>query len=107
MRLLVPAVLVLAGCGSGEPLPAGSPVECALGGAAGFAPECTMERATREGESLLVVRHPDGSFRRFQLGVPGRGLITADGADTAVVERGEGVVEVRVGADRYRLAVGE
>ena len=107
MRRLVPAVFVLAGCGSGEVLPVGSPVECALGGAAGFAPECTMERQERDDERLLVVRHPDGSFRRFQLGVPGQGLITADGADSAVVERGEGVVEVHVGADRYRLAVGK
>ena len=105
MRAAIVAALLLAGCGSGEALPEGAPVECALGGAAGFVPDCTMERQERGGERLLIVRHPDGSFRRFQIGVPGRGLITADGADTALVERGDGQVEVSVGPDRYRLTV--
>lgn len=87
--------------------PTGSAIECALGGAAGFADDCTMERVERDGESLLIVRHPDGSFRRFALGIPGRGLVTADGADEALVERGDGMVEVRVGPDRYRLPFNE
>lgn len=107
MRALALAMLMLAGCSAAADQPDGAAMECALGGAAGFAPDCTMERAERDGQRLLIVRHPDGSFRRFELGVPGQGMITADGADEAEVERGEGVVEVRVGPDRYRFPVEE
>ena len=81
-------------------------IDCALGGAAGFAPDCTMERAEREGQKLLIIRHPDGGFRRFRLGVPGEGLIEADGMEPAEVLPGDNGVEVRVGADRYRLPIG-
>ena len=107
MRFAFAAVVLLAACSSGEDAPSGTSIECALGGAAGFAPDCTMERASREGESLLIVRHPDGAFRRFELGVEGQGIVTADGADTAQVARGDGMVEVSVGADRYRLPVAQ
>lgn len=88
---------------------AGAPiaVECALAGAAGFAPDCTMERAEVDGRRTLIVRHPDGGFRRFELGVPERGIITADGMEQAEVTHTEGMVELRVGADRYRLPVAE
>lgn len=97
-------LLALAGCAAeGEPPPPSDVVECALGGAAGFAPDCTMERVTSDGQDVLVIRHPDGGFRRFELGVEGRGIVTADGVEQASVERQDGTVEVRVGADRYRL----
>ena len=99
--------LALAGCDDAASEPEGTSVECALGGAAGFSEECTMERATVDGSSILVVRHPDGGFRRFELGVPGRGIVTADGVEQAAAERGDGVIEVRVGADRYRLPVAQ
>lgn len=66
-----------------------------------------MQRVSVDGQDELVVRHPDGGFRRFELGVPGRGLITAAGADQAEVTNRDGLVEVRVGADRYRLPVSE
>ncbi|MGB3166921.1 MAG: hypothetical protein WBA68_09120 [Alteraurantiacibacter sp.] len=101
------SVLLLAACSQGADAPEGASIECALGGAASFAPECTMQRADAEGSKLLVVRHPDGGFRRFELGVPGKGIVTADGVEQASVQRGEGVVEVTVGADRYRLPVDE
>lgn len=107
-RLLpVCLVLTLAACGAeaGEGLQqtATTQIDCSLNGAVGFGRDCTMERVTKEGQSQLVVRHPDGAFRRFDLGVPGRGIVTADGAEQAeVIERG-GHVEVRVGSDRYRL----
>ncbi|RJY08615.1 hypothetical protein [Aurantiacibacter aquimixticola] len=101
------ALLLLVACEERGDEVAGSEIECALGGAASFAPECTMERAEAEGERLLIVRHPDGAFRRFEFGVPGRGIVTADGVEQAVVERSDGTVEVRVGADRYRFPVAE
>ncbi|MBH5322778.1 hypothetical protein [Aurantiacibacter sediminis] len=101
------ATFLLAGCSETEDQSAGTPVACAIGGAPNFADDCTMERADREGERLVIVRHPDGVFRRFEIGVPERGLITADGVEQAAVERRDGFVEVRVGADRYRLPISD
>ncbi|MDE1466568.1 hypothetical protein [Aurantiacibacter sp. D1-12] len=108
MRIVAIAVLfALAACTPGEDLAEGTPIECALGGAAGFTEECLMERQTRENQRLLIVRHPDGAFRRFEIGVPEQGLITADGVEQAIVDRSDGFVEVRVGPDRYRLPIAE
>ncbi|WP_245978563.1 hypothetical protein [Aurantiacibacter xanthus] len=100
--------LSLAGCGSanGDELPEGAVmVECAVGGAGSFAPDCSMELHEDADGRIAILRHPDGGFRRFQLGVPGEGLITADGMEQAEVVPGDGMVEVRVGADRYRLPI--
>lgn len=97
----------LAACASGEDDTAIGGVECALAGAADFASDCTMERQDVDGQRLLIVRHPDGGFRRFELGVPGRGIVTADGVEQAAIERADGMVELRVGSDRYRLPVAE
>lgn len=104
---LVGTSLLLLSCGASEPMAAGAPIECALGGSAGFAPDCTMERDEMDGQRFLVVSHPDGAFRRFELGVEGRGIVTADGMEQADVTRTDGSVEVRVGPDRYRLPVSE
>lgn len=99
--------LVLAACGdAGEPLP-GTAIECALGGSAQFAPDCTMEKQARDGLSLLIVHHPDGGFRRFELGDDARGIVTADGMEQAVVTPSDAMLEISVGADRYRLPVTE
>ena len=104
---LLAALAACSGTSDGEDPPVGPMVECALAGAVEFSPDCTMERATEEGLSLLIVRHPDGGFRRFELGVPGRGVVVADGADEAVITPGQGMIEVQVADDRYRLPVGE
>ena len=66
-----------------------------------------MERVARDGQSEIIVRHPDGAFRRFALGVPGRGIVTADGAEQAEITRHDGFVEARVGSDRYRFPIAE
>ena len=100
-------LLALAACEPVDDQVSAPAIECPINGASGFAPDCTMERAEDEGASILIVRHPDGAFRRFELGVPGEGIITADGMQPAEVERGDGMIEVRVGADRYRLPVNE
>ena len=112
MRISSAALLLalpLAACSeNGSGLPADGPaIECAIDGGAGFAADCTMERHTAEEGDTLIVRHPDGAFRRFELGVPGRGIITADGVEVADVTNHGGYVEVRVGSDRYRLPVAE
>ena len=106
------AAMLVAGCADAdeaELTPAAGPstIDCSLNGAGGFGRDCTMERVEQEGESFVIVRHPDGAFRRFQLGVPGQGLITAAGADQAEVTDMGGYVEVRVGSDRYHLPVSE
>lgn len=85
----------------------GAMIDCALNGAGGVGRDCSMERLEQEGTSFVIVRHPDGAFRRFELGVPGRGLITADGAEQAEITDRGGYVEVRVASDRYHLPIAE
>ena len=78
-------------------------IECALGGVVAFARDCAVERSREEGALFLVVRHPDGGFRRFEVLTDGQGLAAADGADKAqIAVHGDGI-EVAVGADRYRF----
>ena len=100
------ALALLSACSDSKAAPAGTAVECALAGSGAFAKDCTMQREDRDGQSLLVIRHPDGGFRRFELGT-GSGIVTADGMQPAQVQREDGMVELRVGADRYRLPVRE
>jgi len=110
VRIATFALLGLSACAEeapGDPQPAVTPIECALAGSTEFTPDCTMERDTRDGQALLIVRHPDGGFHRLELGVAGRGIVAADGADMAVVSQREGIVEVSVGPDRYRLPMAE
>ena len=106
--LICLGILSLTGCGNAvEEVQSRDMVECALAGAASFSADCTMERHDSDEGRTLILRHPDGGFRRFEIGVPGRGLITADGMEAAQVQQREGMVEVRVGADRYRLPIAE
>lgn len=99
--------MALAACSDSAPEapPPGAAVNCALAGAVDFAPDCTMQRAERDDQSLLILRHPDGGFRRFRLGVPGQGLVVADGVEDAVVAETDAGIEVQVGQDRYLLPV--
>ena len=106
------AATLTAGCtdaGEAEPTPGAglTTIDCSLNGAGGFGHDCSMERVTQDGDSFVIVRHPDGAFRRFQLAVPGQGLITAAGAEQAEVTDMGGYVEVRVGSDRYHMPVAE
>ena len=51
---------------------------------------------------VLVLRHPDGGFRRLL--VTKDGIVAADGAETAkVTPIDKGMIEVALGANRYRL----
>lgn len=100
------SVLALAGCSSGSvpAVAAGDEhIACALGQGAQFAPACAVERAGQDGEKVLVVRHPDGGFRRFLVLKDGRGLAAADGAAVAQVGIADNLLEVTVGDDRYRF----
>ena len=99
------ALLLLTACSqgaTGTPPSDESLVECALSGAAAFARDCSVERGHDEDGAFLVVRHPDGGFRRFQIARDGA-LATADGAEAARLTSREGVTEVAVANDRYRF----
>lgn len=79
-------------------------ISCALAGATNFTKDCTVERLVSGDGLTLVLHHPDGGFRRLQVATDGRGVVTADGADPAVVAVvAPGTIEVTVGPDRYRL----
>ncbi len=117
-RLALPAALALAAC-SGEPDNAvladveaeqvraaaeAGRVRCALAGAETFRLDCTMERIAGTGGETLVLGRADAGYRRFRVTGDGRGVIAADGAEAASVRIVEdGVIEVAVAGDRYRL----
>lgn len=102
--------LLLAGCDSGGVSGHGAsgqagaednaPVDCAIGAGATWTRDCRIEQA---GE-MLTIRHADGGFRRFRIVTDGRGVVTADGAEGAVVTiDGDRRIAVRAGQDQYRL----
>ena len=79
-------------------------VACALGGAPAFRQNCTMDRLTASDGQMLVLGRADAGYRRFRITGDGRGLVAADGASPAVVTiLDDGVIEVAVEDDRYRL----
>lgn len=81
-----------------------SRVACALGSDTDFAEKCDVERVQSGDKRELVLRHPDGGFRRFEIVTDGRGLIAADGAEEAVVTPlADGRIQLSVGDDRYRI----
>jgi hypothetical protein len=108
-RLALPALAVaavLVGCSS-EPDTApsvaegGEHIPCALDGATEFASSCAVDRAQVDGKLTLIVRHPDGAFRRFAVVTDGRGLAVADGAEQAVSTMQGDKLAVTVADDRY------
>ncbi len=79
-------------------------IECALEGAKLFDRTCTVEEITGAEGAVLVVGRSDVGYRRLQITTDGRGVISADGAEVANVSIvDEGVIEVAIGNDRYRL----
>ncbi|WP_447724469.1 hypothetical protein [Sphingomonas koreensis] len=79
-------------------------IPCAIGGAAGFATNCTIERERTQDGLILTVRHPDGGFHRLRVTTDGRGVIAADGAQEAKVSVvGDGAIEVAIDNARYKL----
>lgn len=100
------ASFLLAACsGTGEappPVATGDErIACAVGGSAQLADVCSIERVRKEGKLSLVVRHPDGAFRRFDVTTDGTGVAVADGAEPAQTALKGGKLDVSVGADRY------
>lgn len=112
MRICSPFVVILA-LAACEPTREGPPgnynqdsgtkIACAVSGSADFTESCDVERAKEMDVLFLVVRHPDGGIRRFEVLSDGRGLATADGADEALVTMRDKEIEVAVNGDRYRF----
>ena len=71
-------------------------IECAIDGDSNFTRGCFTERLSGEGGVTLIIRHPDGGFRRFNVLTDGHGLEAADGFD-------KGKILVVVGPDKYLL----
>jgi hypothetical protein len=99
---------MLAGCDRpapqfGAPRDEGNRIECRFGGLTQFERSCTYEREGERGE-ILVIRKPDGGFRRLRIVRDGRGVVAADGAEPArVTILSADQIEVEIGGDRFRL----
>ena len=78
-------------------------IDCAIGPGSQFGPHCLVERASDGETQLLVVRHPDGGLRRFEILPGGAGLAAFDGADEAEQDLDGDVLAVTVAGDRYRF----
>jgi hypothetical protein len=79
-------------------------IECALEGAKLFDRTCTVEEISGQDGAVLVVGRANVGYRRLQIATDGRGVVSADGAEPAKVTIvGDGVIEVAIGSDRYRL----
>ena len=79
-------------------------IECALEGTKLFDRTCTVEEMSGVDGTVLVVGRPNVGYRRLQITTDGRGVVSADGAEPAKVTIvGDGMIEVEVGNDRYRL----
>lgn len=94
------ALAGLAACSRAEPPdPLARPIACTV---AGRAETCAVRVEESDGKRLLVVRHPDGGFRRFEAVSDGRGVVPADGAQGASGKwLDDKRFEVTVGDDRY------
>ena len=77
---------------------------CALEGAKSYDRSCTLDEMTSANGDILVVGRSDVGYRRLLIATDGRGLVSADGAEPAKVTIvGDGLIEVAVAGDRYRL----
>lgn len=102
MRTSSAALLLLAsGCARSAEKPEGNLIACALGGSDAFVRSCAIQRtATDSGESV-VIRRPDGGFRRFAINRDE--VAAADGAETVKTTAAARFLEEAVGGDRYRI----
>jgi hypothetical protein len=104
------ALVLLAACGRAEEEKPVATVEndgridCRIGADSQFTRYCRIERTRGEDGTLLTVYKADGGFRRLKTTRDGRGVIAADGAETADVKIvGEDLIEVGIGGDSFRL----
>lgn len=80
-------------------------IECAINGKDAFSKGCQTELLSGENGVTLIVRHPDGGFRRFNVLTDGRGLEAADGSEKAKIEIvNDEQILVSVGSDSYLMS---
>jgi hypothetical protein len=101
-------LLALAACsqkssGGGVDDPEAEQIACALGDAKTFTSACVIERSQQGGKSVLVIHHPDGGFRRFEVLADGHSLASLDGADKVEATPNAKDTEITVGDDHYLL----
>jgi hypothetical protein len=78
-------------------------VPCALGGAKDFSSQCQLEQLDQGGKPVVILRHPDGGFRRLLVLESGKRYAAADGADAVASEPNGKDIEVSVGGDTYLI----
>lgn len=79
-------------------------LECAIGDGSEFTRACEEERISGPDGVTMIVKHPDGGFRRFAVLTDGRGLAASDGAEAAKISILDGrQILVTVGEDRYKF----
>ena len=103
--------MALAACSGNQEPPAIAEgkehIACALGGEQKLAKVCAVERAKGDDGMALIVRHPDGGFRRFVSDADGTAITAADGAEqTVALDEGDRIL-VTVGQDRYLFPLGK
>lgn len=111
----LPAALLVAACGGAppgdttngaaapEPGEPDNRIACRVGGAARFERVCAVETADSAAGRVLVIRKPDGGFRRL-LATGRGGVAAADGAERVeAVRMSDGRTEVSIGGDRFLL----
>ncbi len=99
------AAALLASCAQETKQPDGEKIACKLESNQELDEVCTLEVAMQEGEPIVVVHHPDGSFRRLDSDRETEGLETMDGADQ-LTKGDKGFDETReyeVDGDRYLI----
>lgn len=96
---------MLAACGgAADDQTTAARIDCAMAGAERFARDCTLARMAGSDGTVLVVGREGAGFRRLLVATDGRGVVAADGVDAASVTIiGDGMIEVAVGGDRFRL----
>ena len=79
-------------------------IDCRIAGSTQFERFCTLEIGDSDAGRTLLVRKPDGGFRRFLVSTDGRGVVAADGAEPAQVTIiADDRIEVAIGGDAFRL----
>lgn len=64
---------------------------------------CQVETVAENEGKYLIIRHPDGGFRRMEQTRDGNGLNLADGAGELDRMLDGDILEVAVDGDRYRF----
>ena len=105
-----PALLLLA-LGACDAAPdakreSSEPVACALQGAGEFSGRCRLVRTGKGEDRVIVMRHPDGGFRKLAPADTPAGLVELDGAQQARSWREGDAIVLQIGDDRYRWEAG-